>query len=107
MGDRTLTGEQGTVGSTCPRNQQLDMPDTAYGGGNLTLSEVGQSLAGTFCIRRGCYLGIVTAGDTSGPGSSERKELVARFKSAGGKLPSSEWVGPSQFGEARRACTTA
>merc|ERR1719408_480155 len=77
--------------------------DTAYGGGTLSLSEVGQSLEGTFCSK--CYVGIVSAGDAGAEGSKERAELVKRLGSSGGSLPSTEWSGPSKVKEARRNCT--
>ena len=38
--DRTLTGQQGLLAPSCPLNQlQGGVKDSAYGGGNLTLSE--------------------------------------------------------------------
>mmetsp|Transcript_26826 Transcript_26826/g.32645 ORF Transcript_26826/g.32645 Transcript_26826/m.32645 type:complete len:241 (-) Transcript_26826:173-895(-) len=102
--DRTLTGQQGLLAPECPQNQLLPgVKDTAYDGGNLTLSQVGQSLAHTFCSQ--CIVGIVTAGDCSGPNSQERKDLVQRLPQ--NQLPSQQWSGPSAGGEARRACVPA
>jgi len=102
--DRTLTGQQDLTGPNCSQNQVLPgIKDTAYGGGDLTLSQVGQSFKGTFCTS--CYIGIVTAGDVSGAGSQERATLVQHLQGSGGKLPVTNWSGPSRGGEARRACT--
>lgn len=106
--DRTLTGQQGLLSPNCSGNSvEAGVLDTAYTGGDLTLSVAGQALDKTFCVKSGCYVGIVTAGDCSGPQSAERKHLVQQFQAAGAKLPSVEWSGPSKMGEARRACTTA
>ncbi|CAJ1397487.1 unnamed protein product [Effrenium voratum] len=100
--DRTLTGQQDLGAPQCPVNQVLSgIKDTAYSGGDLTLSQVGQSMAGTFCTQ--CYVGIVTAGDASGANSQERAALVQRLASRG-KLLSQEWSGPSAAGQPRRAC---
>eukprot|EP00438_Fugacium_kawagutii_P015896 Skav226669 [mRNA] locus=scaffold861:228014:228661:+ [translate_table: standard] len=98
--DRTLTGQQDLVAPRCPKNEVMpNVNDSAYGGGNLTLSQVGESLANTFCSD--CLVGIVTAGDTSGLKSQERNVLAQRLQS---QLISHEWSGPSAGGEARRAC---
>mmetsp|Transcript_35430 Transcript_35430/g.65974 ORF Transcript_35430/g.65974 Transcript_35430/m.65974 type:complete len:241 (-) Transcript_35430:274-996(-) len=103
--DRTLTGQQDVSAPTCPHNQVIPgVKDTAYSGGDLTLSEVGQSAAQTFCASRGCFVGIITAGDVSGASSQERSMLVQHLQ-ASGKLPSTEWSGPSKSGGVRRACT--
>mmetsp|Transcript_22146 Transcript_22146/g.55424 ORF Transcript_22146/g.55424 Transcript_22146/m.55424 type:complete len:302 (+) Transcript_22146:94-999(+) len=99
--DRTLTGKQGDL-EACPDNQELPIIDTAYGGGNLTLSPVGQGFAPTFCA--GCYTGIVTAGDASGWQSDERGLLVHKMRTFG-KLVSTEWAGPSLHGEGRANCS--
>ncbi|CAE7616518.1 Esyt3 [Symbiodinium natans] len=102
--DRTLTGQQDLTSPKCSQNQvHPGIKDTAYGGGDLTLSQVGQSFKGTFCTN--CFVGIVTAGDVSGANSQERAILVQHLQSSGGKLPVTEWSGPSKSGEARRACT--
>lgn len=102
--DRTLTGEQEKT-SECPHNTVInDCTDTAYTGGKLTLSEVGQTLEGTFCAEQKCYVGIVSTGDASGRDSSERKHMVDLLTKGGGKLVSSDWNGPSKDGENRRSC---
>lgn len=62
--DRTLTGKQGEVGR-CPGNKVLGSFDHAYGGGQLTLSQLGQHISGTFC--GGCHIGAISAdGSTRG-----------------------------------------
>jgi len=102
--DRTLTGKQNDL-KDCPGNQVLDgVYDTAYGGGPLTLSGVGQNFSSTFCQH--CYVGIVTAGDASGYESAERKRLVEKLK-ASGNLASTAWTGPSLHQEARTNCQWA
>ena len=73
--DRTLTGKQDVGGTQCPAN--VIMPGVygdAYGGGDLTLSELRQAATATFCAS--CYLGVVSAGDMSGSGSAERSALL-------------------------------
>merc|ERR1711934_139119 len=73
--DRTLTGKQGWGSPTCPTNKHLaNVSDDAYLRGDLTLSSLAQGLHTTFCSE--CYLGIVSAGDVSGPGSSERSIIT-------------------------------
>lgn len=52
---------------------QQNVYDTAYGGGTLTLSELTQAVANTFCSA--CHLGTISAGDASGGGSQERAVL--------------------------------
>jgi len=100
--DRTLTGKQGVVGGTCPANEvENNVQDSAYGGGSLTLSAVGQSYAATFCDS--CYVGIVTTGDGSGFNSRER-DILATKLSKQGVLVSRSWSGPSKYHEARRSC---
>lgn len=72
--DRTLTGKQGDV-KDCEGNREVNgVKDEGYGGGTMTLSVAGQSLNRTFC--NDCYMGIVSAGIASGPGSKERATLV-------------------------------
>mmetsp|Transcript_47698 Transcript_47698/g.85876 ORF Transcript_47698/g.85876 Transcript_47698/m.85876 type:complete len:249 (+) Transcript_47698:123-869(+) len=57
--DRTLTGKQGAV-SQCQGNKVLHgVYDIAYGGGDLTLSDVGQHLGSTFC--GSCHVGAISA----------------------------------------------
>jgi len=100
--DRTLTGKQGDL-QECEQNQVLPwVGDSAYGGGNLTLSPLGQSIEDTFCAV--CYVAIVTAGDASGYESDERAVLVQRLGSHG-KLASTSWTGPSLHAEARTNCS--
>jgi len=72
--DRTLTGKQGKE-AECPNAKiQTGITDTAYGGGIMMLSEVGQNIDKTFCGK--CYHGIVSAGEASGGLSPERKVLL-------------------------------
>uniref|UniRef100_A0A7S2PMS4 Cellulase n=1 Tax=Zooxanthella nutricula TaxID=1333877 RepID=A0A7S2PMS4_9DINO len=100
--DRTLTGKQGVVGDKCPANEvEPNVQDSAYGGGSLTLSAVGQSYAETFC--GSCYVGVVTAGDASGANSPERNLLATKLSNAG-ILVSTSWSGPSKDREARASC---
>lgn len=89
--DRTLTGKQGEV-ELCPNNQiQNDVGDASYGGGTLTLSELGQNLHSTFC--GGCYHGIVSAGAASGQGSKERDVLLQKLDPS--RTLSGTWSTPS------------
>lgn len=83
-----MTGKQGDTG-TCPTNSvQSGVSDNAYDGGDLTLSELAQRVAETFC--GGCHLGIVSAGDASGDGSDERNVLHDSLAVANPDLPN-EW----------------
>lgn len=92
--DRTLTGKQGNL-QQCPMNKIIPgVVDTAYGGGNLTMAPAGQCLLPTFCVQRNCYVGLVTAGDASGPNSGERKTILENFKACKANLVSTEWCGP-------------
>jgi len=69
--DRTLTGKQGAAFPTCQQNAvQHNVYDSAYGGGDLTLSNLGQHVQSTACAR--CKLGIVSHG-TAGGNSMKRK----------------------------------
>lgn len=90
--DRTLTGKQGVTGGQCPGNAVQDgVKDDAYGGGTLTLSSLAQHIQSTFC--GGCYLGTVSAGSASGPGSAERSVLLDKLR-AGSSLSAgmlSDW----------------
>mmetsp|Transcript_57921 Transcript_57921/g.149030 ORF Transcript_57921/g.149030 Transcript_57921/m.149030 type:complete len:159 (+) Transcript_57921:746-1222(+) len=63
--------------------------DTAFTGGTLTLSPLGQNLAGTFCSS--CLLGIISAGGASGP---PMKEIIAQALPASG-LAGNVWSGPN------------
>jgi len=85
--DRTLTAKQAWK-SKCPKAlQAVSTQDTAYNGGTLMISELGQHLDSTFC--KACYRGIVTAGQASGPGSDERAEILRRL--GGTKYTRSDW----------------
>lgn len=64
----------------------------AYGSGTLTLSELTQHVASTFCSM--CHLGVISAGDASGSGSAERDVLHQKLDVGGHKLPD----GWSHFG---------
>lgn len=100
--DRTLTSNQSDT--NCSGSLELGIKDTAYGGGNLTLSSVGQSLKGTFC--HGCHVAIVTAGDASGFESEERAELEMRLSvEHPSELTHGGWTGPSYLGENRANCS--
>ncbi|CAE8640308.1 unnamed protein product [Polarella glacialis] len=73
--DRTLTGRQADV-VKCPRNKLMQgVHDSAYGGGELTLSALATvGINTTFCGN--CYLGVVSAGDADGDNSAERAVLL-------------------------------
>mmetsp|Transcript_53869 Transcript_53869/g.99562 ORF Transcript_53869/g.99562 Transcript_53869/m.99562 type:complete len:232 (-) Transcript_53869:66-761(-) len=87
--DRTLTGKQGDV-QQCPGNVIVaGAYDDAYGGGTLTLSPLAQRLNETFCAA--CYIGTISAGTASGPGSAERQELQRRLSVQVGRLPTADW----------------
>eukprot|EP00418_Pyrodinium_bahamense_P089075 CAMPEP_0179040316 /NCGR_PEP_ID=MMETSP0796-20121207/15585_1 /TAXON_ID=73915 /ORGANISM="Pyrodinium bahamense, Strain pbaha01" /LENGTH=263 /DNA_ID=CAMNT_0020736659 /DNA_START=18 /DNA_END=809 /DNA_ORIENTATION=+ len=90
--DRTLTGKQGLI-QTCPQNQiQAGVSDAAYGGGTLTLSQLTQGMASSACGK--CYLGTISAGTASGPGSKERTVLHNKLAITPGKLPTTDWSAP-------------
>jgi len=85
--DRTLTGRQGETGR-CPKNKiHYGIHDNAYGGGDLTLSELGQDLDKTPCAK--CYIGVVSAGSVDGYHSRERGVLFDHL-SVSGKLPTTK-----------------
>mmetsp|Transcript_89826 Transcript_89826/g.209230 ORF Transcript_89826/g.209230 Transcript_89826/m.209230 type:complete len:253 (-) Transcript_89826:51-809(-) len=91
--DRTLTGKQNAL-AECPANAlQSGVSDSAYGGGTLTLSALAQSLDRTACAP--CYIGTISAGDASGPGSQERSVLRSHLAASPGRLPTQEWSLPS------------
>eukprot|EP00930_Biecheleria_cincta_P004849 TRINITY_DN10577_c0_g2_i1.p1 TRINITY_DN10577_c0_g2~~TRINITY_DN10577_c0_g2_i1.p1 ORF type:complete len:421 (-),score=56.16 TRINITY_DN10577_c0_g2_i1:146-1306(-) len=73
--DRTLTAKQGT---SCPGSQVLPaIPDDAYDGGALTLSELSSSgIQRSDC--KHCYLGLCSAGDAHGANSAERKAILLK-----------------------------
>jgi len=71
--DRTLTAKQGWF--DCPNTEaHNEVPDWAYNGGSLILSELALSLK-TSEACGSCYLGMVSAGTASGPDSVERGML--------------------------------
>lgn len=75
--DRTLTGKQA---GKCPGNEVHEgVTDPAFGGGDLTLSQVGRSVQDTFCGK--CHLGIVSAG--SAGGEEMRRVLQEHLPGAG------------------------
>lgn len=75
--DRTLTGSQFDV-SNCPGNLvQQGVRDTAYRGGDLTLSQLAQALESTFCSK--CYIGSISHGDASGQNGVEQGILHDRL----------------------------
>lgn len=79
--DRTLTGRQGQI-ATCTNDQEFkDIPDKAYAGGSLIVSEGLLKLNQTFC--HACYLGIVSAGIASGVDSPERNMIHALLQQGG------------------------
>jgi len=98
--DRTLTGKQDDI-QQCSKNAVTKCPDNAYGSGDLTLSELGQSIGETFCKQ--CYVGIVTTGDAHGSNSCERKRLEQQLN-VSGKLMSAKWSGPSRDRDDRKNC---
>lgn len=69
--DRTLTASQGSA-AKCPGTREVKgIYDTAYARGTLVLSAFSAAgIKNTFCGQ--CYLGVVTAGDLSGPNSKMR-----------------------------------
>lgn len=86
--DRTLTGKQGQAGQ-CPGNEpHPGVLDNAFGGGDLTLSPLGQKLASTFCGQ--CHLGIVSQGGAGGP--DMKAVLQTSFVGAG-----EAWSGPGHI----------
>eukprot|EP00746_Dinoflagellata_sp_MGD_P074441 gnl/MRDRNA2_/MRDRNA2_30068_c0_seq1.p1 gnl/MRDRNA2_/MRDRNA2_30068_c0~~gnl/MRDRNA2_/MRDRNA2_30068_c0_seq1.p1 ORF type:complete len:367 (+),score=46.16 gnl/MRDRNA2_/MRDRNA2_30068_c0_seq1:111-1211(+) len=88
--DRTLTGKQG-AGSNCPQDEAFPgIFDDSYDGGSLLLSDLGQHVLDTFC--GSCYIGIVSAGDASGPGSKERSVLLEQLTTE--RTLTDQWSGP-------------
>jgi hypothetical protein len=70
--DRTLTGKQKDT-HHCPHNKVFaSIHDPGFHGGPLTVSNLGQHLDKTFCVR--CYAGVISHG--SAGGSKMRSELV-------------------------------
>ena len=57
--DRTLTGRQGDT-RRCPHNKIVGGYDDAYGGGEVTLSHLGQYVWGTWCGRE-CHIRGISA----------------------------------------------
>mmetsp|Transcript_5668 Transcript_5668/g.17482 ORF Transcript_5668/g.17482 Transcript_5668/m.17482 type:complete len:260 (+) Transcript_5668:126-905(+) len=90
--DRTLTGKQGQSAS-CPGDEpQPDVWDSAYGGGELSLSALAKALGQSACAP--CYVGTISKGDASGSGSKEREVLQQKLGVEPGKLPAKDWSGP-------------
>mmetsp|Transcript_5669 Transcript_5669/g.17487 ORF Transcript_5669/g.17487 Transcript_5669/m.17487 type:complete len:286 (+) Transcript_5669:126-983(+) len=116
--DRTLTGKQGQSAS-CPGDEpQPDVWDSAYGGGELSLSALAKALGQSACAP--CYVGTISKGDASGSGSKEREAargevlqpcghrhghhargpprthrvLQQKLGVEPGKLPAKDWSGP-------------
>lgn len=86
--DRTLTGKQKTS-QQCPGNVvKQGVYDTAFGGGILTLSALGQGVKQTFC--GGCHRGIVSAGTAGGP---KEKAVLAQQLAESPNEPA-VWSGP-------------
>jgi len=87
--DRTLTGEQGTVKS-CPGNEEVPgVTDNSHGAsGTLVLSNLAQSIEGTFCSR--CFRGAVSTSDVGGEGSENREVVVQVLGGAEASL-SEQW----------------
>jgi len=73
--DRTLTTRQRRE-DQCPGSRRVEgVYDDAYSGGTLVLSALGAAgFGGTFCGT--CFLGVCSAGDAGGDGSSMRRVLV-------------------------------
>jgi len=93
--DRTLTSKQGWY--DCPATEaHNDVPDWAYNGGSLILSELALGLKESEACGS-CYLGMVSAGTASGPDSIERgilDNLVESQYDVGGYVddcPSPVW----------------
>jgi hypothetical protein len=71
--DRTLTAKQGWY--DCPGTEaHNDVPDWAYNGGTLILSDLAQGIKESEACGS-CYMGMVSAGTASGPNSIERTIL--------------------------------
>eukprot|EP00401_Gymnodinium_catenatum_P056934 CAMPEP_0117475106 /NCGR_PEP_ID=MMETSP0784-20121206/9624_1 /TAXON_ID=39447 /ORGANISM="" /LENGTH=193 /DNA_ID=CAMNT_0005269343 /DNA_START=494 /DNA_END=1075 /DNA_ORIENTATION=+ len=99
-----MTGKQGVLGPTCSDNLETNIRDTAYGGGQLTLSQVGRRLEDTFCAAGQCFVGLVSAGDASGFDSQERRYFESLLGSSGAVLASTEWSGPSVYQHSPANC---
>jgi hypothetical protein len=93
--DRTLTGKQDEAWRCSGDEGFSNIYDTAYGGGDLVVSQALLNLDQTFCTE--CYLGVISTGDASGPGSAERDYMVKHLNSFG-KLATEEWSVPGCTG---------
>jgi len=73
--DRTLTGKQGTV-KECPGNEEVPgvLDNAGDTTGTLVLSNLAQSIEGTFCSK--CFRGVVSVGNAGGDGSEEREVVM-------------------------------
>jgi len=90
--DRTLTGKQDVISPTCPQNSvQRDVYDSAYGRGDLTLSNLGQHVGSTACAR--CKLGIVSHGTAGG---NSMKAKIRSLIQGGGYIPN-HWSYPNSI----------
>jgi len=93
--DRTLTGKQGDT-DQCPPNQVIpNVEDSAYGGGQLTLSDLAQHLEETFCSS--CYLGIISAGSAGGPAEKDVLQGIMAKGVTGAKGVPPFWSGPDEI----------
>merc|ERR1719440_2550748 len=73
--DRTLTGAQGNPGGHCANNHVYPaIKDSAYAGGDLTLSEAGFNLQQSFC--KGCFASVISHGHAGGAESDMRQKLL-------------------------------
>lgn len=98
--DRTLTGKPDR-GRPCNITRRRGVRDCAYGCTDLHTSALSEHLADTFCGRE-CFVGILSAGDVSGPSSDERTLLWSMLRALphGSALPGDA---ASAWGEASRA----
>jgi hypothetical protein len=65
--------------------------DPAFGGGEMSLSRLGQAVGSTFCSD--CKLALVSAGSAGGP--DERDVLVAKLGGPARSPAEREWSGPN------------
>jgi len=89
--DRTLTGKQ-RFADECPGNvEKTGVFDNAFGGGDLTLSALGEGVKSTFC--GDCHRGIVSAGSAGGP--DEKAVLEQQLRDDSGEP--AVWSGPDDI----------
>lgn len=89
--DRTLTSKQS---ESCGHAVGGGVTDTAFGGGLMRLSEVGNDLSATAC--GGCRKGIISAGAADGRG--EQQVLAARLGVSEPFSPAGAVASPLVFG---------